>query len=116
MIRYGGSQIFLNKFFKGKPKFLSQPNDSIAVQDQPARFECLVDALPKAKISWFLNEKELTAKDGFKFETNAQTSVNSLVLAKVTSAHFGKYTIKASNSVGEIEHSFNVDVLGKKNI
>jgi len=76
----------------------------------------LVDALPKAKISWYLNEKELTAKDGFKFETNAQTSVNSLVLAKVTSTHFGKYTIKASNSVGEIEHSFNVDVLGKKMI
>ena len=63
-----------------------------------------------------MNDKELTAKDGFKFETNAQTSVNSLVLAKVTSTHFGKYTIKASNSVGEIEHSFNVDVLGKKNV
>ena len=55
----------------------------------------------------------MTAKDGFKFEINAQTSANSLVLTKVSSAHLGKYTIKASNSVGEIEHSFNVDVLGK---
>ena len=55
----------------------------------------------------------MTAKDGFKFETNAQTSTNSLVLAKVSSVHLGKYTIKASNTVGEIEHSFNVDVLGK---
>lgn len=82
------------------------------MQDQQARFECLVDALPKAKISWYLNDKELTAKDGFKFEINAQTSVNSLILPKVTSNHFGKYTIKASNTVGEIEHSFSVDVLG----
>ena len=54
----------------------------------------------------------MSAKDGFKFETNAQTSVNSLVLAKVASSHLGKYSIKASNSVGEIEHSFNVNVLG----
>jgi hypothetical protein len=95
-----------------KPIFVSQPSDSIAIQDQSARFECLVDALPKAKLSWFIGDKELIAKDGFKFETNAQTNVNSLVLNKVLPVHLGKYTIKASNSVGEAEISFSVDVLG----
>ncbi len=82
------------------------------MQDQLAKFECLIDSLPKAKISWFINDKELTAKDGFKFETNAQTFVNSLILPKVNASHFGKYTIKASNTVGEIDCNFAVDVLG----
>ena len=106
-------KLYFDKIKKGAPKFISQPSDTIAVQDQLARFECLIDALPKAKISWFLNDKELTAKDGFKFETNAQTLVNSLVLPKVTAVHFGRYIIKASNTVGEIECNFNVDILGK---
>lgn len=68
--------------------------------------------MPKAKISWYFNDKEITAKDGFKFESNAQTFVNSLIIPKVNAAHLGKYSIKASNTVGEIECSFNVDVLG----
>lgn len=97
---------------KGAPKFITQPKDTIAIQDQPAKFECLVDALPKPKLTWLLNGKELTNKE-VKFETDAKTSANFMVIPKVTSANFGNYTIKASNSVGEIECSFNLDVLGK---
>ncbi len=103
---------FLNKFNLGAPKFITVPSDTIAIQDQQARFECLVDSLPKAKITWFLNGKELTIKDNIKFETDAKTSSTFLVVPKVSSAHFGKYTIKASNGVGEIEHNFSLDVLG----
>lgn len=91
---------------------MTQPSDTIAIQDQSAKFECLVDSLPKAKLSWYLNGKELTVKEGVKFETDAKTSANYLVIPKVTASSFGKYTIKASNNVGEIEHSFNLDVLG----
>jgi hypothetical protein len=99
-------------FLLGAPKFLTVPSDTIAIQDQLAKFECLVDATPKAKITWLLNGKELTNKDNVKFETDAKTSANFLVVPKVTASNFGTYTVKASNSVGEIEHNFKLDVLG----
>jgi len=72
----------------------------------------LVDAFPKAKLSWFLNGKELTTKDNVKFETDAKTSSSFLTIPKVAAAHIGTYTIKATNSVGEVEHSFTLDGLG----
>lgn len=69
--------------------------------------------MPKAKISWLLNGKELTLKDNVKFETDPKTSSNNLIIPKINQAvHLGKYTIKASNSVGEVEHIFDLDVLG----
>ena len=97
----------------GAPKFITKPSDTIAIQDQSARFECTVDAFPKAKISWFLNEKELTLKDNVKFEIDAKTSASNLVIPKVLSTHLGKLKVKASNTVGEIEHMFELNVLGK---
>lgn len=98
----------------GAPKFITQPKDTIAIQDQPAKFECLVDALPKPKLVWLLNGKELTNKE-VKFETDAKTSANFMVIPKVTSTNFGTYTIKASNPVGDAECTFNLDVLGMSN-
>lgn len=97
----------------GAPKFITKPSDTIAIQDQPARFECTIDAFPKAKISWYLNEKELTLKDNVKFENDAKTSASNLVIPKVLASHLGKFKVKASNTVGEIEHVFELNVLGK---
>ena len=68
--------------------------------------------MPKAKVTWFLNEKELTIKDNVKFETDAKTSANVLVIPKVSSLHIGTYTIKVSNNVGETEHKFQLNVNG----
>lgn len=85
------------------------------INNQSVKLECLVDALPKAKLSWFLNGRELTTKDGVKFETDPKTSSNNLLIAKIiNTTHLGKYTIKASNIVGETIHTFDLDVLGKK--
>ena len=62
-----------------------------------------------------LNDKELTLKDNVKFEIDQKTSSNNLVIPKLSPvAHSGKYTIKASNVVGEAEHKFEVEILGKK--
>ena len=69
--------------------------------------------MPKPKLVWMLNDKELTNKDNVKFETDAKTFTNSLVIPKISASHLGKYVIKASNNVGEVEHTFNLDVLGK---
>ena len=82
------------------------------IQDQLTKLECLVDSLPKSKIIWYMNGKELTLKDNVKFETDSKTSANYLVIPKVQTIHLGLYTIKVLNSVGEIQHSFNLDVLG----
>lgn len=76
------------------------------------RFECIVDAMPKPKVSWIFNEKELSIKDNVKFETDAKTSANVLVIPKVSSVFIGSYTVKASNSVGEAEHKFQLNVNG----
>ncbi len=97
---------------KGAPKFVTKPEDTVAVQDQPAKFECLIDSMPKAKVTWLLNGKELTNKDNIKIETDAKTSATFLVIPKVMASHIGTYTIKASNNVGEVEHSFGFDALG----
>ena len=89
------------------------PENTVAIQDQTAKFECLVDSNPKAKLTWFLNGKELTNKDNIKFETDAKTSAVFLVIPKVMASHIGTYTIKASNNVGEVEHTFAMDAFGK---
>lgn len=72
----------------------------------------MIDALPKAKVVWLLNGKELTNKDNVRLETDAKTGANVLVIPKVLAVHCGTYTIKASNSVGEAEHTFSTDTLG----
>lgn len=104
--------LFTLNILLGSPKFLTLPQNAIAIQEQASKFECVVDALPKAKLTWYLNGKELTTKDNVKFETDAKTSANYLVIPKVNSTHLGTYKVKASNNVGEIEHEFNLDVLG----
>jgi hypothetical protein len=48
-----------------------------------------------------------------KFEIDPKSSSNNLVIPKISQvAHSGKYTIKASNIVGEAEHKFEVEILG----
>lgn len=93
------------------PIFTLTPQDSVVVQDLVARFACSVESNPKAKLVWYLNDKELTVKDNVKFENDAKTSTQTLVIPKISSSFIGKYTIKASNAVGEIQHSFNVDTI-----
>lgn len=51
-----------------------------------------------------------------KFEIDPKSSSNNLVIPKISQvAHSGKYTIKASNIVGEAEHKFEVEILGIRN-
>ncbi len=73
-----------------------------------------MDAHPKAKLTWIVNGKELTGKDNVKFEIDPKTNSNLLVIPKVNAAaHLGKYTVKATNVVGSVEETFELDVLGR---
>ena len=96
------------------PKFLTKPEDSIAVQDKSIKFESTIESFPKPKVSWFLNDKELTVKDNVKIEVDAKTNACNLVIPKVSSTHLGKIKIVATNSVGSIEHTFDLNVLGNR--
>jgi len=78
------------------------------------KFESTIEAFPKAKVSWFLNDKELTIKDNVKIETDAKSNACNLVIPKVSSTHLGKFKIVATNSVGSVEHTFDLNVLGKR--
>lgn len=91
-----------------------KPEDSVAIQGKSIKFDSVIEAQPKAKITWFLNEKELTLKDGVKFENNPKTSACNLIIPRIVGTHLGKYSIKATNIVGEIEHVFELDILGKE--
>lgn len=97
----------------GKPSFLSYPKNDFVVLDQSACFQAVVDANPKAKITWLLNGKELTAKDNIKLENDEKKSLYSLIIPKVKQSHSGKYSIKATNSIGMAECEFNIEILGK---
>lgn len=63
-------------------------------------------------MTWLLNGKELTNKDNVKFETDAKTSAVFLVIPKVLASYIGTYTVKATNNVGEVEHTFALDANG----
>lgn len=102
-------------FLLGAPVFLTKPSDTILVLDEALKLESSVSALPKAKVQWYLNDKELTAKDTtVKFEVDAQASTSNLILPKVLVSHQGTFKIVASNSVGVAEHSFSLDVNGNR--
>ena len=94
-------------FHLGAPKFLTKPSDAVAIKDQAIKFESTIEGYPKPKIQWFLNDKELTIKDNVKLEAS------NLVIAKVLESHLGIIKIVASNSVGSVEHTFNLNVQGK---
>ena len=60
-----------------------------------------------------MNGKELSTKDNVKFEVDQKNFTYSLVIPKVQPSHSGNLIIRAENSVGHVEHSINIDVLGK---
>lgn len=94
------------------PKFVTHPKDITVVQDSSVRFETTIDALPKAQVSWFYDGRELTLKDGVKFEADQKKPSFHLFIPKVGSQNIGNYTVRAKNSVGQIEHSFTLDIYG----
>lgn len=93
------------------PYFVSEPQDQKVLKDKEAKFECIIKSNPKPTIVWFLNDKELTTKDGVKIEKDASKDKYSLVIPKVSAAHIGKITVKATNEYGTIEKSCVLDAM-----
>ena len=121
--------------FKGAPVFTKLPEPLGQVKkDETVKLECLVEGLPKPNVSWYvlhmhslfldyffiefsfrlLNGKELSVKDGVQIEKDVNAGRYTLTIPKVNpSIHSGTIIIKATNTIGSVEHEILLNVFGK---
>ncbi len=93
------------------PVFIVEPTDQNVLKDKEAKFECVVKSNPKPNVIWLFNGKEFTAKDGVRVEKDVAKDKYILVIPKVTPAHIGSITAKATNEFGTTEKTVKLDVL-----
>ncbi len=62
--------------------------------------------------SRLLNGRELSNKDGVQLEKEINNDRYSLKIPKLTSAHTGVLSIKATNQLKSIENNLDIKVLG----
>lgn len=98
------------------PVFVVEPTDQNVLKDKEAKFECVVKSNPKPNLVWLLNGKEFTNRDGVRIEKDVGKDKYTLVIPKVTPAHIGTITAKASNEFGTVEKNCQVDVLDSPRI
>jgi hypothetical protein len=98
------------------PVFVSEPVDQSVLKDKEAKFECVVKSNPKPNIVWLFNAKEFTNRDGVRIEKDAGKDKYTLVIPKVTPAHIGTITAKATNEFGTVEKNCQLDVLDSPRI
>jgi len=81
-------------------------------QGETAVFETKIDGYPTPKVTWLLNGKPLTAKEGAQVELNAATGDAKLSIPKVDlQQHAGVVTCKLENPHGTQEETVRLDVL-----
>lgn len=98
------------------PVFVSEPTDQNVLKDKEAKFECVVKSNPKPNVIWLFNGKEFTNRDGVRIEKDVGKDKYTLVIPKVTPAHIGTITAKASNEFGAVEKNCQLDVLDSPRI
>lgn len=98
------------------PVFVVEPADQSVLKDKEAKFECVVKSNPKPSVTWLLNGKEFTNRDGVRIEKDVGKDKYTLVVPKVTPAHIGTITAKASNEFGVVEKNCQLDVLDSPRI
>ncbi|XP_071942196.1 twitchin-like isoform X2 [Antedon mediterranea] len=64
------------------------------------KLSCIVEAIPEAKITWFVNDKEVT-KNSSEYSIGYSSGLCTLDISKVKESHAAKYSCKAVNSLGE---------------
>lgn len=109
------TSIFLKCKISGAPIFVKLPDTVGPVtKDESVKYESIIEGLPKPTISWLLNGKELSNKDGVVIEKDVNTNKYSLSIPKVNpNIHSGKISIIAKNTIGTIQHEILLSVNGK---
>lgn len=98
------------------PVFVVEPSNQNVLKDKEAKFECVVKSNPKPNVVWLFNGKEFTNRDGVRVEKDVSKDKYTLVIPKVTPAHIGTITAKASNEFGTAEKNCLLDVLDSPRI
>lgn len=98
------------------PVFVVEPVDQSVLKDKEAKFECVVKSNPKPNLVWLFNGKEFTNRDGVRVEKDVAKDKYTLVIPKVTPAHIGTITAKATNEFGAVEKNCQLDVLDSPRI
>ena len=94
------------------PVFVSKPTTQEVKQGETAVFETKIDGYPAPKVSWLLNGKPITPKDGAQVEVNAATGDAKLSIPKVDlQQHAGSVICRLENVHGNVEETVRLDVL-----
>jgi Immunoglobulin I-set domain len=81
-------------------------------QGKTAVFQTKIDGYPIPKVTWLLNGKPLTAKDGAQVEMNPPTGEAKLSIPKVDlQRHAGSVICRLENVHGSQEETVRLDVL-----
>ena len=92
--------------------FLAKPTTQEVKQGDTAVFDMKIDGYPAPKVTWLLNGKPLTPKDGAQVEFNAATGDAKLSIPKVDlQQHSGIVTCRLENPHGNVEETVRLDVL-----
>ena len=92
--------------------FVAKPTTQEVKQGETAVFETKIDGYPAPKVTWLLNGKPLTPKDGAQVEINAATGDAKLSIPKVDlQQHAGSVVCRLENVHGNVEETVRLDVL-----
>jgi hypothetical protein len=94
------------------PVFVSKLTTQEVKQGETAVFQTKIDGYPAPKVTWLLNGKPLTAKEGAQVEFNAATGDAKLSIPKVDlQQHAGVVTCRLENTQGTQEETARLDIL-----
>ncbi|XP_071940995.1 myosin light chain kinase, smooth muscle-like [Antedon mediterranea] len=81
--------------------------DQCVCKGDTVKFICKINGNPRPEVCWFKNGDVIDENNHFKFEFD-DICRYSLIINHVTEDDFGRYSIKASNTLGECESSANL--------
>ncbi len=94
------------------PVFIAKPTTQEVKQGETAVFETKIDGYPTPKVTWLLNGKPLTVKEGAQIEFTAASGDAKLSIPKVDlQQHAGTVICRLENSYGTQEETVRLDVL-----
>jgi hypothetical protein len=93
-----------------QPTFIKKPQSITVSQTESGKIECQIDALPQAKVTWLISGKPVSPKDGYETAFDAKTGIATLSIKNITLKHAGSITVKAENTAGTAEETFDINV------
>ncbi|XP_033609355.1 obscurin isoform X4 [Cryptotermes secundus] len=91
------------------PSFLKNLEDQTVKDYDDVEFRVRVNGVPKPHIKWFKDGQELKSEGRLAVETDSEVLVSSFINIKhFNESDVGKYSVTASNLVGQVETSANL--------